>query len=88
MDPEIPQRRTHAPGTRDQQIDRRLEENVALERLRSALDAHDPTDREILILRKLFDVPAQEIAERVGLSASTVRGRVAAAMTALAVRLA
>lgn len=58
-----------------------------LERLRRALDGLDPTDREIVILRKLFDVPTQEIAERIGLSASTVRGRLAGAMTDLAARL-
>ena len=66
----------------------RAERIEDLERLRRALDALDPSDREIVILRKLFDVPTQEIAERAGLSASTVRGRLAGAMTELAARLA
>ena len=59
-----------------------------LERLRTALDALDPIDREIVILRKLFDVPTPEISARLSLSASTVRGRLARAMTELAARLA
>jgi RNA polymerase sigma-70 factor, ECF subfamily len=66
----------------------RAERGEDLERLRGALDALDPTDREIVILRKLFDVPTPRIAERVSLSASTVRGRLARAMTELAARLA
>ncbi len=66
----------------------RAERLEDLERLRRALDGLDPTDREIVVLRKLFDVPTQEIAERVGLSASTVRSRIAEAMTDLAARLA
>jgi RNA polymerase sigma-70 factor (ECF subfamily) len=66
----------------------RAERLEDLERLRRALDLLDPTDREIVILRKLFDVPTEEIAERLGLSASTVRGRLAGAMTELAARLA
>jgi len=41
-----------------------------------------------VVLRKLFDVATPEIAERLSLSASTVRGRLARAMTELAARLA
>lgn len=59
-----------------------------LERLRAALEALDPVEREIVVLRKLLDVPTEEIAERVSLSPSSVRERLARAMTDLARRLA
>jgi RNA polymerase sigma-70 factor (ECF subfamily) len=67
---------------------RRAEHGEELDRLRRALDELDPMDREILVLSKLFDVPTSEIADRVSLAPSTVRGRLARAMTELAVRLA
>jgi RNA polymerase sigma-70 factor (ECF subfamily) len=66
----------------------RAEREEDLDRLRRALDSLDPLDREIVVLRKLLDVPAAEVAERVELSISTVRSRLARAMTELAARLA
>ena len=65
----------------------RAEREEELERLRCALDALDPVDREILILRRIFDVPTAEIARRTSLAPSTVRGRLAQVMTELACRL-
>jgi len=59
-----------------------------LERLRAALATLDPLDREIVVLRKLLDVPTEEIAARISLAPSSVRERLARAMTELARRLA
>jgi RNA polymerase sigma-70 factor (ECF subfamily) len=67
---------------------RRVERDEDLDRLRRALDDLDPVDREILVLSKLLGVPTPAIADRVRLAPSTVRGRLARAMTELAVRLA
>jgi RNA polymerase sigma factor (sigma-70 family) len=64
------------------------ERGEELDRLRRALDELDPVDREILILRRIFDVPTAEIAKRTSLAPSTVRGRLAGVMTELACRLA
>jgi len=58
-----------------------------LERLQRALDGLDDEDREIVCLRRIFDVPAAEIAEITGLAESTVRWRLAQAMTKLASEL-
>lgn len=58
-----------------------------LERLQLALDGLDEEDREIVCLRRIFDVPAAEIAEITGLAESTVRWRLAQAMTKLASEL-
>ncbi|MCY2961758.1 MAG: sigma-70 family RNA polymerase sigma factor [Planctomycetota bacterium] len=58
-----------------------------LERLQAALDRLDDEDREIVCLRRIFDVPTSEIAEIVGLAESTVRWRLAQAMTRLASEL-
>jgi RNA polymerase sigma factor (sigma-70 family) len=55
-----------------------------LERLQAALDRLDDEDREIVCLRRIFDVSTAEIAEMVGLAESTVRWRLAQAMTKLA----
>lgn len=66
----------------------RAERGEELERLKAALDGLDPLDREIVVLGKLLDVPTAEIAARVSLSASSVRERLARAMTALAQRVA
>jgi RNA polymerase sigma-70 factor (ECF subfamily) len=59
-----------------------------LARLAQALDELDDVDREILLLRRIFDVPTAEIATRTGLAESTVRGRLGRIMTELATRLA
>ncbi len=58
-----------------------------LARLQAALDRLDDEDREIVCLRRIFDVPTPEIAEMVGLAESTVRWRLARAMTRLASEL-
>ncbi len=64
----------------------RVERAEELDRLRRALDELDPVDREILILRRIFDVPTAEIARRTSLAPSTVRGRLAQVLTELACR--
>lgn len=58
-----------------------------LERLRDAIDALDEQDRQIVVLRKLLDVPTPAIAERIGMPESTVRWRLARALVELATRL-
>jgi RNA polymerase sigma-70 factor (ECF subfamily) len=58
-----------------------------LERLQRALDALDDEDREIVCLRRILDVPTSEIAQITGLAESTVRWRLAQAMTKLASEL-
>lgn len=58
-----------------------------LERLQAALDRLDDEDREIVCLRRIFDVPTSEIAQLLGLAESTVRWRLAQAMTRLASEL-
>jgi len=58
-----------------------------LARLQAALDRLDDEDREIVCLRRIFDVPTSDIAEMVGLAESTVRWRLARAMTQLASEL-
>lgn len=55
-----------------------------LERLQAALDRLDDEDREIVCLRRIFDVPTSEIATMLGLAESTVRWRLAQALTKLA----
>ncbi len=55
-----------------------------LQRLQAALDRLDDEDREIVCLRRIFDVSTAEIAKMVGLAESTVRWRLAQAMTKLA----
>lgn len=63
------------------------ERREELERLRRALDELDERDREILVLRRILDVPTAEIARRTGLAESTVRGRLGRILTLLASRL-
>ncbi|HEV8112136.1 MAG TPA: sigma-70 family RNA polymerase sigma factor [Planctomycetota bacterium] len=76
------------PGREDASPSVLAERGEELDRLRRALDELDPVDREILILRRIFDVPTAEIASRTSLAPSTVRGRLARVMTELACRLA
>lgn len=66
----------------------RAQRDEELERLRRVLDDLDPLDREILILRRIFDVPTAEIAGKLSLAPSTVRGRLGRVMTEIASRLA
>jgi RNA polymerase sigma factor (sigma-70 family) len=58
-----------------------------LDRLRAAIDALEPRDRQILVLRKLLGVSTNEIADELGIAESTVRWRLGVALTTLAVRL-
>lgn len=58
-----------------------------LERLQAALDRLDDEDREIVCLRRIFDVPTSEISAMTGLAESTVRWRLAQALTRLASEL-
>ena len=58
-----------------------------LERFAEALTGLGERDRQIFVMRKLYDVPASRIAAELGIAESTVRGRVHAAMTELAARL-
>jgi RNA polymerase sigma-70 factor (ECF subfamily) len=66
----------------------RVQRDEELERLRTVLDDLEPLDREILILRRIFDVPTAEIARKLSLAPSTVRGRLGRVMTEIASRLA
>lgn len=58
-----------------------------LERLSSALDSLDDELREVLVLRRIFDVPPAVVAKELGIAESTVRWRTAQALTKLAARL-
>lgn len=58
-----------------------------LERLATALAQLEDRDRQIFVMRKLYDVPASAIAVELGIAESTVRGRLHAVMTELAARL-
>ncbi len=58
-----------------------------LRRLQGALDELDETDRELICLRHCFDVPSPEIARRLGMPESTVRWRLARALTHVAARI-
>lgn len=58
-----------------------------LERLQAAFDDLDEEDRQILSMRRIFDIPTAAIAEEVGLAESTVRWRLATIMAKLASRM-
>ncbi len=58
-----------------------------LDRLRAAIDALEPRDRQILVLRKLLGVSTNEIASELKMAESTVRWRLGVVLTTLAVRL-
>lgn len=58
-----------------------------LERLQAAFDELDEEDRQILSMRRIFDIPTAAIAEEVGLAESTVRWRLATIMAKLASRM-
>jgi RNA polymerase sigma factor (sigma-70 family) len=58
-----------------------------LERLSSALDSLDDELREVLVLRRIFDVPPGVVAHELGIAESTVRWRTAQALAHLATRL-
>ena len=59
-----------------------------VETLRAAFAALSAEDQRILSMRRIFDVPAREIARELGLAESTVRWRLGVIQTELANRLA
>ena len=61
------------------------EEDV--ERLRVAFCALEPEDQKILSMRRIFDVPAAQIAQELGIAESTVRWRLGVIQAELASRL-
>lgn len=58
-----------------------------LERLQAAFEELDEEDRQILSMRRIFDIPTQQIAEELGLAESTVRWRLSTIMARLASRM-
>lgn len=58
-----------------------------LERLQVAFDELDEEDRQILSMRRIFDIPTTQIAEEMGLAESTVRWRLSTIMARLASRM-
>ena len=58
-----------------------------LERLQAAFDELDEEDRQILSMRRIFDIPTTQIAEELGLAESTVRWRLSMIMAKLASRM-
>ncbi|MBK7874259.1 MAG: sigma-70 family RNA polymerase sigma factor [Planctomycetes bacterium] len=64
-----------------QKIAMRREE---LARLQELFDALDERDRRILSMRRIFGIPATEIARELGIGESTVRWRLSEIMTKLA----
>lgn len=58
-----------------------------LDRLARALDELDEESREVLVLRRIFDVPPEVVARELGVAESTVRWRTAQALARLAARL-
>lgn len=65
----------------------RAERADELERLARALDELDDDSREVLVLRRIFDVPPEVVARELGIAESTVRWRTAQALAKLAARL-
>jgi RNA polymerase sigma factor (sigma-70 family) len=55
--------------------------------LRAAIEELDEEDRQILVLRKLLDVPPSVVATELGLAESTIRWRLARTLAELAARL-
>jgi RNA polymerase sigma factor (sigma-70 family) len=58
-----------------------------LERLQAAFDELEEEDRQILSMRRIFDLPARQIAEELGIAESTVRWRLSMIMAKLASRM-
>lgn len=58
-----------------------------LARLERALEELDDESREVLVLRRIFDVPPDAVARELGIAESTVRWRTAQALAKLAARL-
>ena len=66
---------------------RHLIHEEEVERLREAFAELDAQDQQILSMRRVFDVPASEIAAQLGIAESTVRWRLGVIQTELASRL-
>jgi RNA polymerase sigma factor (sigma-70 family) len=81
---EVPQPGGSSP---DHSPSRHAQQAEDLERLQVAFDALDEEDREILSMRRIFDIPASEIAPELGMAESTVRWRLSTIMAQLASRL-
>lgn len=58
-----------------------------LERLQIAFDELDEEDRQILSMRRIFDIPTPQIAEELGIAESTVRWRLATIMAKLSSKM-
>ena len=58
-----------------------------VDRLAAALASLGERDRQFLVMRKVYDVPASRIAAELGIAESTVRGRLHVVVTELASRL-
>lgn len=63
------------------------EHSEELERLQRAFDELDEEERQVVSMRKIFDIPAADIAAQLGIAESTVRWRLTQAMTRLAGKL-
>lgn len=63
------------------------EHNDDLERLRAAFDDLSEEDRELLAMRKIFDMPTRDISERLGMPESTVRWKLSQLLAELAHRM-
>jgi len=78
-----PESAVDARATPDQHAQRAEE----LGALAAALESLDDELREVLLLRRVFDVPPALVAAELGIAESTVRWRTAQAMSKLAARL-
>ncbi len=66
---------------------RHAERNEDLARLQAAFASLDEDDRQILTMRRIFDIPTAEIVVALGLAESTVRWRLSRILAQLAQRL-
>jgi RNA polymerase sigma factor (sigma-70 family) len=82
---DLPERDASSPSRSPTRQLVRLEE---LELLQRAFDELDDEDRQILAMRRFFDLPTAVIAAELGLAESTVRGRLGRIQAELASRLA
>jgi RNA polymerase sigma factor (sigma-70 family) len=81
---ELPQSEGSSPS---KSPTRHLIHEEEVERLRVAFTQLDAQDQQILSMRRIFDVPAAEIAKQLGIAESTVRWRLGVIQTELASRL-
>ncbi len=65
---------------------RHAEHKDELDQLQSAFDALDEGDRQLLAMRKVFEMPTREIATRLGMPESTVRWKLSVILSELASR--